>query len=385
MDTTGRLELPLIMPSQAQKHVTHNEALTLLDGIVHLVITASGLLSPPVGAPADAMYLTGTPASGDWFGEDGKLALNTTAGWRFANPVRGMVALFIADNSVRVFDQGIWAPIGSYAGALNPNQIGVNTSADATNKLSVRSNAALFTALYAGDGGTGDMQIKLNKETAGKTASLLLQNGYSGRAEIGLAGDDNLSVKVSADGSIWQTALAIDRTSGQVTLADNSIGNAALADMPTARIKGRTSAGTGDPQDLTGAQATALLDAFSSSAKGVAPASGGGTANFLRADGIWAAPAGGGGGASISQTTLDFGNAPIFAKTFSFAHAGAAPGQKVLMAAAGDLGGALSPDELEMDGLTASARVASPGTITATILAHPGPVSGPRNFNYLIA
>jgi Protein of unknown function (DUF2793) len=384
MDTTGRLELPLIMPSQAQKHVTHNEALTLLDGIVHLVITASGLLSPPPGAPADAVYFTGTPANGDWFDEGGKLALNTAAGWRFAAPVRGMLALFAADNSVRVFDAGNWTPIGSYLGALSPNQLGVNTSADAANKLAVRSNAALFTALNAGDGGSGDMQIKLNKEAAGDTASLLYQDGFSGRAEIGLAGDDNLSIKVSPDGSAWQTAIAIDRTTAQVTLAENSIGNAALADMPAARIKGRTSAGTGDPQDLTAAQATALLDVFSSSAKGVAPASGGGTSNFLRADGAWAAPSAG-GGASLSQTLLDFGAAPVFAKTFTFAHAGAAIGQTVMMSAAGDMAGGLSADELEMDALCVTARIMPAGTIAVTAIAKPGPVSGPRNFNYLIA
>jgi hypothetical protein len=385
MDTTGRLDLPLIMPSQAQKHVTHNEALTLLDGIVHLAITESELLSPPVSAPVDAVYLTGAPASGAWYGEDNKLALNTDAGWRFATPVSGMIGLFIADNSLRVFDAGNWTPIGSYLGALNPNQLGVNTSADMTNKLAVRSNAALFTALNAGDGGNGDVQIKLNKEAEGDTASLLYQNGFSGRAEIGLAGDDDLSVKVSPNGSVWQTAITIDRTTAQVTLADNSIGNAALADMPTARIKGRSSAGTGDPQDLTGAQATALLDTFTPAAKGLAPASGGGTANFLRADGAWAAPAGGGAGASVSQATLDFGAVPVFAKTFSFAHAGAAIGQKIMITAAGDMQGALSPDELEMDELSATARVVSPGTIAVIAIANPGPVSGQRNFNYMIA
>jgi hypothetical protein len=76
--------------------------------------------------------------------------------------------------------------------------------------------------------------------------------------------------------------------------------------MDTARFKGRTTAGSGDPEDLTGTQATALLDTFSSSLKGLAPASGGGTSNFLRADGTWAAPAGGGGG---DVTTLYNSNA----------------------------------------------------------------------------
>jgi hypothetical protein len=66
--------------------------------------------------------------------------------------------------------------------------------------------------------------------------------------------------------------------------------------MATNRFKGRTTAGSGDPEDLTGTQATVLLDVFTSALKGLAPASGGGTTNFLRADGTWAAPAGGGSG-----------------------------------------------------------------------------------------
>jgi hypothetical protein len=72
------------------------------------------------------------------------------------------------------------------------------------------------------------------------------------------------------------------------TIASNAVTNAKLADMTSARIKGRTSAGSGDPEDLTGTQATALLDVFSSTLKGLAPASGGGTSSFLRADATWA-------------------------------------------------------------------------------------------------
>ena len=35
MDETANLKLPYILPSQAQKHVTHNEALALLDRLTH--------------------------------------------------------------------------------------------------------------------------------------------------------------------------------------------------------------------------------------------------------------------------------------------------------------------------------------------------------------
>ena len=80
------------------------------------------------------------------------------------------------------------------------------------------------------------------------------------------------------------------------TIASNAVTNAKLAQVATATFKGRTTAGTGNVEDLTATQATALLNNFTSTLKGLAPASGGGTSNFLRADGTWAAPAGGGAG-----------------------------------------------------------------------------------------
>ena len=57
---------------------------------------------------------------------------------------------------------------------------------------------------------------------------------------------------------------------------------------------------TGAPSFMSATQATAALNVFTSSLNGLAPLSGGGTSNFLRADGTWAAPSGGGGGASLT-------------------------------------------------------------------------------------
>jgi hypothetical protein len=77
-------------------------------------------------------------------------------------------------------------------------------------------------------------------------------------------------------------------------VAANTIALTNLATVATARILGRVTASTGDVESLTGTQATTLLDAFTSSLKGLAPSSGGGTTNFLRADGTWTAPPTGG-------------------------------------------------------------------------------------------
>jgi hypothetical protein len=104
----------------------------------------------------------------------------------------------------------------------------------------------------------------------------------------GVSDGDKGDITVTGGGATW----TIDPAT--VTLAK-------MADIATARFVGRTTAGTGAPEALTATQATALLDAFTSGAKGLAPASGGGTANFLRADGTWASPSGGGGGLDHQQ------------------------------------------------------------------------------------
>jgi hypothetical protein len=102
----------------------------------------------------------------------------------------------------------------------------------------------------------------------------------------GVSDGDKGDITVSSSGTVW-------------TVDNDAVTNAKLANMAQATIKGRAvGAGTGDPTDLTATQATAVLDVFTSSLKGLAPSSGGGTTNYLRADGTWAAPPGTGGGSA---------------------------------------------------------------------------------------
>lgn len=69
----------------------------------------------------------------------------------------------------------------------------------------------------------------------------------------------------------------------------SQVTNKFLKQMAAHTIKGNNTGSTGNPIDLTQAQVTAELNQFSSSLQGVVPASGGGTTNFLRADGTFAA------------------------------------------------------------------------------------------------
>jgi hypothetical protein len=93
----------------------------------------------------------------------------------------------------------------------------------------------------------------------------------------------------------YVTALTGDVTAtgpGSVaaTIANNAVTNAKAAQMPANTIKGNNTGSTANAADLTTAQTTAMLNQFTTTLQGVVPLSGGGTANFLRADGTWTAP-----------------------------------------------------------------------------------------------
>lgn len=91
-----------------------------------------------------------------------------------------------------------------------------------------------------------------------------------------------------------------------VKILDANVTNAKLANMAQSTFKGRAAGtGTGVPIDLSATQATAILDVFTSALKGLAPASGGGTTNFLRADGTWAAPTAGSGDVTGPASSAD--------------------------------------------------------------------------------
>ena len=211
-DQSARLALPYIQPSQAQKHVTHNEALQTLDLLVQLVVEGFDASTPPALPEDGQVWALGAAPSGDWAGQAQMLAAWVQGGWVFIEPQPGWRAWGRAEEALRLWTGTEWvAPETAAPDFDNLSGVGINTGFDATNRLSVAAAATLLSHEGAGH------QLKINKADAGDTASLLFQTGFSGRAEMGTAGEDDFSFKVSPDGSAWITALRIAAASGQMS------------------------------------------------------------------------------------------------------------------------------------------------------------------------
>ena len=212
-DATTNLLLPYILAAQAQKHVTHNEALRLLDGMIQLSVIARDLAAPPT-SPADGdRYIMGSGATGDWAGWDLNVALWSDGAWLRLPPRVGWRVWVEDERLLLVYDGAGW--VGTTPAALqNLALLGVGTTADAANPFSARLNAALWTAKTVAEGGTGDLFYIMNKEAAGDDLGLTLQTGFVTRALLGLFGSDRLRLAVSADGSTFFDGLSIDNATG---------------------------------------------------------------------------------------------------------------------------------------------------------------------------
>ena len=247
MTNSPNLNLPYLLAAQSQKHVTHNEALRALDCVVQLTVLDRNLAAPPATPAEGDRYIVAASPTGAWAGQTNTIAAFQDAAWLFYPPKEGWIT-WIADENIAVaFDGAAWTTLSGGGGVtahsgltglsaddhpqyhnnargdvrytpINPATLGVNATADTTNKFAVGSAASLFNNIGNGH------QIKINKAAAADTASFLFQTAFSGRAEIGLTGDDDFHFKVSPNGSTFNEAILINKTTGACTFPNTALG-----------------------------------------------------------------------------------------------------------------------------------------------------------------
>ena len=206
---TTKLQLPLLAAGQSQKHVTLNEALVSLDTLTQLVAISRTETAPPASPAEGATYIVADNPTAGFANRAGQIAVLDAGAWRFYSPSDGWRCFVRAEQALLVRSGTAWVSISASSGPTTI--LGVNTTADAVNRFALKSEASLFDNVGAGH------QMKLNKASPTQTGSLLMQTAYSGRAEIGLIGDDRLRMKVSSNGTAWKDALLVDAATGLAT------------------------------------------------------------------------------------------------------------------------------------------------------------------------
>jgi hypothetical protein len=192
---------------------------------------------------------------------------------------------------------------GSVAGFMSAAD---KTKVDAITGTNTGDQTISLTGDVTGSGtGSFAATIANNAVTLAKMADLATDR-LLGRDTAGTGDPEALTVgggvEFSGAGGIQTSAFTGDVTKAAggtaLTIANDAVTNAKAANMATATLKGRATAGTGDPEDLTGTQATALLDLATTSLKGLAPARSGVATEYLDGTGAYSTPPGGGGGVS---------------------------------------------------------------------------------------
>ena len=218
MSASANLALPFIEGGELLPDVTLNETLRLIDTLVQLAIVDRDLTAPPASPAEGQRWIVKASPTGAWTGHANHVAAWQDGGWLFCTPKVGWFAYLIDEGALIAWSGTAWvSAIAMPVTLQNLSLLGVGATADATNPFSAKLNNALWVAKTVADGGDGHLRYKMSKESAAKTLSLLFQDNFSGRAEIGLTGDDDFHFKVSADGSSWLDAITIDRTTAKLT------------------------------------------------------------------------------------------------------------------------------------------------------------------------
>lgn len=254
-------------------------ATTTAYGVVQLAASGGTTAGTVVQATDARLSDTRNPPDGD----KGDITVASGTSWSIDNDVVTYAKMQNVSAASKLLGRG------SAAGSGDVEEITLGTG--------LSMSGTTLTATGGGGGAPTDAEYLVKTSDATLSAERVVTDSTSVVANWVTGGQVSFE-RAALTGDVTATA-----NSNATTIANDAVTNAKLANVATATIKGRVSASTGDPEDLTGTQATTLLDVFTSSLKGLAPSSGGGTSNFLRADGTWAAPAGGGTSAQVDTYT----------------------------------------------------------------------------------
>lgn len=173
MSQTPHFNLDYLLPEQAQKHVTINDALRRLDGLVQLSVKNRTTSSPPSAPENGDRYLVGPEAQDTWEGASANLALYEDTAWHFFAPQSGWRVWDEAARELLIFDGANWQDLQTLQSTGAAQQAGLIHQ--------VTTEAAVTDSQLA--------EIPSHVIFLGLTALVLDEIKGTSRWRIGVAGD----------------------------------------------------------------------------------------------------------------------------------------------------------------------------------------------------
>ena len=145
MEVTPRLGLRTLVPGQAQKEITVNESLQILDVVVAGAVEEPARADPPTAPAVGTSYIVASGATSAWAGQDDAIAAFTPGGWRIIAPADGLCVLVKSTGETLRYSSAGWSLVLSAPRAAISDVAGGGT-VDAESRTAI---SAILGALRA--------------------------------------------------------------------------------------------------------------------------------------------------------------------------------------------------------------------------------------------
>jgi hypothetical protein len=269
MVNTPNLQAPYIEAGQAQKHVTHNESLRIIDNVLYIVVPNLNTNTPPASPAEGTRHIVGSAPTGLFVGQAGKLAAFSDSAWHFHTIRIGWTVFNTSDQKLYIWI-GSWLAVGaSGAGGSGPTNISISdktantfqlnsdTGGDVIVPSATITEAGLMTATDKVKLDALPTETTLNSSLATKQNNILFREEFT---DLGVAGDVTTIrfVGDSTTATLAGSVLTVTSTGITQALADSRYINAAGDTMtgtlsgPTIRTTGATNAISVEARDVPG-------------------------------------------------------------------------------------------------------------------------------------
>lgn len=212
IEHTHNLKLPLLVPNQSGKEFTHNEALIIIDNLMHNAVNDI-LSTPSEELTIGSKYIVAAEADGIFKNKENQIAIYDENGWRFIESKEGYFVWVINHSSLYIFENNSWKILDTSDKRLKITEPKINEilKYDGSNFINSNSLADIE-----------ELSIIDNlvlKDTATKLNRLKLETT-----------ENSSNVNVSNNGEDWLNCISINNNNGKVNFeTDITINGAPIA------------------------------------------------------------------------------------------------------------------------------------------------------------